>query len=75
VALHGKVFVAGSYRVGFCEKLLEASTMPNRANATGSKTDQLLAKAKPLSNVGSPSVMTYLRRGKSCCGTAVKREY
>ena len=30
----------------------------------GSKMDLLLAKAKPISNSGSASVITYLRRGK-----------
>jgi len=35
----------------------------------GSKTDPLLAKVKPISDSGSASVITYLRRGKK---TAVK---
>ena len=30
----------------------------------GSKMDLLLAKAKPISNSGSASVITYLRRGR-----------
>jgi len=34
VGLHGKVLVAGSTRGGFCEKLLEASPMSDRANAS-----------------------------------------
>jgi len=33
--------------------------------------DQLLAKAKPISNSGSPSGIKYLRMGKSCCATAI----
>ncbi|GAB0210172.1 hypothetical protein GRJ2_003483000 [Grus japonensis] len=35
-----------------------------------SKTDPLLAKAEPISDSGSTSVITYLRRGKNCCTTA-----
>jgi len=35
VGLCGKVFVVGrGYRVGFCEKLLEASPVSDRANAS-----------------------------------------
>ncbi|GAB0181127.1 mitochondrial enolase superfamily member 1 [Grus japonensis] len=34
VGLHGKVLVAGGYRGGFCEKLLEASPVSDRANAS-----------------------------------------
>ncbi|KAK4824797.1 hypothetical protein QYF61_019465 [Mycteria americana] len=33
LGLHGKVLVVGGYRGGFCEKLLEASPMSDRANA------------------------------------------
>jgi len=41
----------------------------------GSKTDPLLAKAKPISDGGSASGITYLRKGRKNCGeTAVKRE-
>ena len=39
-----------------------------------SKTDPLLAKAEPISDGGSASVITYLRRGKYCCATAVGRQ-
>ncbi|KAK4823683.1 hypothetical protein QYF61_005654 [Mycteria americana] len=39
-----------------------------------SKTDLPLAKAKPISDGGSASVITYLRRGKSCCTTATAAE-
>jgi len=41
---------------------------------TSSTTDPLLAKAEPISDGGSASVITYLRRGKTCCGTALERE-
>ena len=40
----------------------------------GSKTDWPLIKAELFSNSGSASVITYLRRGKNCCGTAFGRE-
>jgi len=41
----------------------------------GSKIDPLLAKAKTISDSGSASVITYLRRGKKTCReAAVKRE-
>ena len=34
----------------------------------GSKTDLLLAKAEPISNSGSASVITYLRKAKEVTG-------
>jgi len=49
LGLHGKVSVVGGYRGGLCEKLLEASPMCDGANATRSKTDPPLAKAKSIS--------------------------
>jgi len=54
-----------------CEKLPPCliELMP-----AGFKTDPLLATAKPISNCCSASVITCLRRGKSCCGTAIKRK-
>ena len=39
-----------------------------------SKTDLPLAKAEPVSDVGSAFVITYLRKGKNCCATAAGRE-
>jgi len=36
--------------------------------------DPPLAKAKPTSDGGSTSGITYLRRGNTCSGTAVKGE-
>jgi len=36
--------------------------------------DPSLAKAKPISDGGSASVITYLRRGKNCEEMAVERE-
>lgn len=39
----------------------------------GSKMDPLLAKAKPVSNGGSTSAVTYLGREKNCFTTAAKR--
>jgi len=57
--------------VGSHEKL---PPCPIELAGTGSKADPLLVKAKPISNGGSTSVTTYLRRGKTCSETAVKRE-
>jgi len=55
-----------------CEKLPPCLIKPVPA---GSKTDPPLAKAKPLSNGGSASGITYLRRGrKNCSETAVERQ-
>jgi len=39
-----------------------------------SKMDLLMAKAEPISDGGSASGITYLRRGKNCCTTATGRE-
>ncbi|KAK4818849.1 hypothetical protein QYF61_020068 [Mycteria americana] len=39
-----------------------------------SKMNPPLAKAEPISNSGRASVITYLRRGKSCCSTATAAE-
>jgi len=44
-----------------CEKL---SIGPTGSMPPGSEMDLLVAKAKPLSDGGSTSVVTYLRRGK-----------
>jgi len=62
MGLRGKVLVAGVYRVVFCEKLLEASSC--LIKPAGSKMDSPLSKAKPISDGGSASVITYLRRGR-----------
>ena len=56
-----------------CEKLPPCLIKPVPGN---SKTGPPLPKAKPISNSGSASVITYLRkeRKKSCGETAVERE-
>jgi len=55
-----------------CEQFPPCPIEPVSAN---SKTDLLLAKAKPISDGGSTSGITYLRRGrKNCSKTAVVRE-
>ena len=54
-----------------CKKLLPYPIDPMPA---GSKTDPLLAKAKRITDGDSASVITYLRRGKTCGEMAVKRE-
>ena len=51
-----------------CQKLPLCPTEPMSA---GSKTDPLLAKAEPISDGGSTSVITYLRREKSYCAAAI----
>jgi len=43
--------------------------------SASSKKDPALSKAKTISDGGSTSVITYLRKGRKNCGeTAVKRE-
>jgi len=49
------------YRGGFCEKLPPCLIKPVPAI---SKVDLLLPKAQPISNCGSTSPITYLRKGK-----------
>jgi len=65
MGLSGKVLVAGGAigvaSVRSCEKLPPCPIKPVPAC---SKTDPPLAKAKPVSNGGSVSVITYLRRGR-----------
>jgi len=75
VGLHGKVLVVGG-AIGMdsmrsCKKLPPCLTEPVPG---GSKMDLPLPKSKPSSDGGSASGITYFRRGKTCCGTAVKRE-
>jgi len=52
----------GVASVRSCEKLPPCLIKPMTA---GSKTDPPLAKAKPISDSGSASVITDLRRGKN----------
>jgi len=55
-----------------CQKLPPYLIKPVPA---GSKTDLPLAKAKPISDSGSTSVMiTYLRRGKNLWQNSSRRE-
>jgi len=65
MGLRGKVLVAGGAigvaSVRSCEKLPPCLIKPVPA---GSKVDLLLAKAKPVIDGGSTSVIIYLRRGK-----------
>jgi len=74
MSLRGKVLVLrgaiGVASVRSCKKLPPCLLKPALA---GSKTDPSLVKAKPISNGGSTSVITYLRMGrKNNCGeTAV----
>jgi len=50
-----------------CEKL---PTCPMEPVLPSSKMDLPLAKAKPVSDGGSASVITYLKRAKICCAAA-----
>jgi len=56
-----------------CQKLPPCLIKPVPA---GSEMDLVLAKAKPISDGGSTSVITYLRKGRKKLGgeMAVKRE-
>jgi len=68
----GSGWAIGVASVRSCEKLPPCLTEPVPA---GSKTDPPLAKAKPISDGGSASVVTDLRRGRKICGEmAVERE-
>ena len=62
---------AGVASVGRGKGLPPCQTEPVPAS---SKMDAPLAKAGPISDVGSASVVTYLRRGKNCCTTAARRD-
>ena len=66
--LHGKGLGGGCYKDGFCEKLPPYLIDPMPA---GYKTGPMLAKAKPISDGGSTSVITYLQ-GKTCSEAAVE---
>ena len=63
--MRGKAWVRGGYKevasVRSCEKLPPCLIQPTPA---GSKMDPLLAKAKPISDSGSASVITDLSRGR-----------
>ena len=61
----------GVTSVRSCKKLPLCLIKPVPA---GSKTDPPLAKAKPISDSGSTSVITYLRWAKNCGKREVKRE-
>ena len=69
MGLRGKVLVTGGVTgvasVRSCWKLPLCLTEPTPA---GSKMDPPLAKAEPISDSGSASVITYLRRKKKLLG-------
>jgi len=58
---------------GFCEKTLEAAPLLEPVPA-GSKMDPLLAKAEPISDIGSTSVTIYLRNSENRCAAAVTKK-
>ena len=55
----------GVASVRSCQKL---PLCPIKSMPAGSKLDTLLAKAEPMSDSGSASVMAYLRKGKEVTG-------
>jgi len=65
MGLHGKVLLVGGpigvASVRSCEKLPPCLIKPV---PVGSKMDPPLAMAKPISDGGSASAITYLRRGR-----------
>jgi len=73
MGLCGKVLVAGGAvrvsSVRSCKKLPPCLIKPVPA---GSQTDPLLAKAKPMSDSGSASGITHLRRGEK--NSAVRQQ-
>ena len=54
-----------------CQKLLPC---PTELVPASSNTDLPLAKAESMSNCGSASVKTYLKRGENCYSTEDGRE-
>jgi len=74
MGLRGKVLVGGAaigvVSVRSCQKLPPCLIKPVPA---GSKTDPPLAKAKPISDGGSASGITYLRKGRKKT-SAVRRQ-
>ena len=64
MGLRGKVLVAGGYRDGFCEKLLEASPKSDKANDSRLQDGRAAGQGQAMSDGGSTSVITYLRRKK-----------
>jgi len=72
LGLCAKDLAARGCRGGFCEKAPEAVLMLGTVPAS-SETDSQLTKAEPISNGGSTSGITYLRRGeKNPCITATR---
>ena len=63
--LCGKVLVVeGAIEVASVRSCWKLAPCLMESMPAGSKTDPVLAKAKPISNGGSASVITYLRRGE-----------
>lgn len=60
-------------RRGFCEKIPESAPYQTEPVLADSKTDQLLAKAEPISSTGGTPAITYLK-GKKYCAAAVREE-
>lgn len=64
----------GGYRDGFCEKILKASPMSNRANVSRLQDGPTVGQGSAISDGGSAYVTTYLRRGKSCTAATGAKE-
>jgi len=74
---NGKVLVArGATGAASVRSCWRSPPCPIELMPASSKMHPLLAKAEPISDGGSASVITYLRRGKRCCATptAARRE-
>jgi len=61
-------------RGGFCEKMPEAAPMPNGANSSQLQDRPTAGQTEPISDAGSASVITYLRKAKNCCARASGRD-
>ncbi|KAK4830635.1 LOW QUALITY PROTEIN: hypothetical protein QYF61_012460 [Mycteria americana] len=64
----------GASGVASVRRHLELPPCQTEPVPASSKSDPPLAKAEPINNVGSASVITYLRRGKKCSTTAAERK-
>lgn len=65
LGLCDQVLVVGGYRGNFCEQLPQASPYVQETVPAGSKRGPSLAKAKPINDGGSTSVITFFRQVRS----------
>jgi len=64
----------GATGVAFVRSCEKFPLCPMESMPAGSKTGPLLAKAKPISDSGSASVIIWLKRGKKACCENSSRE-